>query len=70
MRRQPETEQERPYLAVHVGRSDAYKSTTKWCSCREGVRGAHSTADAAGQPRSREGALLRSCLCVEVSARA
>ena len=70
MRRQPETEQERPYLAVHVGRSDAYKRKAKWCSCQEGVRGVHSTADAVGQPRSRKGALLRSRLCAEVSARA
>ncbi len=70
MRRQPDTEQERPYLAVHVGRIDAYKRNAKWCSCQEGVRGVHSTADAAGQPWLREGALLRSRLRVEVSTRA
>ncbi len=70
MWRQPGTEQERPYPAVHVGRSDAYKPTAKWRSCREGVRGARITADAAGEPRSREGALLRSRLRVEVSVRA
>ncbi len=70
MWRQPDTELERPYPAVHVGRSDAYKPMAKWRSCREGVRGVHSTADAVGQLRSREGALLRSRLCVEVSVRA
>jgi len=62
MRRQPEMEQERPYLAVHVGRSDTYKPMAKWCSCREGVRGAHSTVDARQQTEWREGALLRSRL--------
>ena len=70
MRQQPDTEQERPYLAVHVGRSDAYKWNAKRRSCQEGVRGVHSTVDAVGQPRSREGTLLRSRLCAEVSARA
>ena len=31
MWRQPDTEQERPYPAVHVGQSDAYKLMTKRC---------------------------------------
>ena len=70
MWRQPDTEQERPYRAVHVGRSDAYKPMAKWRSCREGVRGVHSTAEARRQTGRREGTLLRSCLRVEVSVRA
>jgi len=70
MRRQPDTEQERPYPAVHVGRSGTYKPMAKWCSCREGLRGVHSTDDPRQQTGWREGSLLRSRLCVEVSARA
>ena len=58
MRRQPEMEQGRPYPSAFVRRSDSHKWNAKRSSWREGVRGAHSTADAGGQSWSRERALL------------